>query len=341
MEYRTLGRSGVEVSPICLGTMLFGSRTDAAEADKIVGMARDAGINFVDTADSYNAGNSEKILGQLIKADRHRWVLATKVGNPVGDGPNESRLGRGRIIHSLEQSLRRLGTDFVDIYYLHRDDQETPLEESLSAISDVMRQGKIRYFAVSNIRGWRIAEIIRICDELGLYRPICAQPYYNAMNRMPETEFLPACDYYGLGVVAYSPLARGVLTGKYSTRSKPPLGSRIANKDARIMTTEFREESLVMARKIKERAEALGMTAGQFALNWVINNKYVTSAIAGPRTSEQWRENLEALNHALTLEDEAFIDGLVAPGHPSTPGYTDPKYPVKGRTPRMGVTCTS
>ncbi|MFL5191426.1 MAG: aldo/keto reductase, partial [Microvirga sp.] len=209
-----------------------------------------------------------------------------------------------------------------------------PLPETVRAMGDLVRQGKIRYFGVSNHRAWRVAEICRLCDDLGIDRPVVSQPYYNAMNRMPEVEHLPACDYYGLGVVPYSPLARGVLTGKYSPDAPPPEASRAGRQDSRMMQTEWRPESLQIAQDIKRHAEARGITAGQFALGWVLNNRFITSVIAGPRTEEQWDDYLTALDYRFTAEDEALVDSLVATGHPSTPGYNDPAYPVEGRSPR-------
>lgn len=334
MNYRYLGASSLQVSPICLGTMLFGSQTSEGEATRIVDFARASGVNFIDTADSYNMGETERIVGRLIAEDRHRWILATKVGNAMGTDPNLDGLGRRRIILAAEQSLKRLGTDWIDIYYLHRDDPDVPLEESLSAIAHLTAQGKILYFGVSNFRGWRVAEIVNLCDKMGINRPVCAQPYYNAVNRMPEVEYLPACQHYGIGVVPYSPLARGVLTGKYAPNGITPTNSRLARNDQRMLTTEFREESLHIAQLIKERAEQRGMTAGQFAYNWVVNHAQVAAAVAGPRTLEQWQENLSALDFKLNEDDESFIDQLVPPGHPSTHGYTDPKYPVTGRVAR-------
>ena len=335
MEYRQLGASGLRVSPICLGTMMFGDRTDDAEAKRIVDSARAAGINFVDTADVYANGASERILGRLVKEDRARWVIATKVGNRMGDGPNDSGLSRVWIHRAIDASLARLGTDYVDIYYLHRDDEDTPLDETLRAIGDVIRAGKVRYFGVSNYRGWRIAEVVRVCGELGVARPVVCQPYYNAMNRMPEVEVLPACAHYGMGVVPYSPLARGVLTGKYQPESVPDPESRAGRKDERMMQTEFRAESLAMAARIKAHAEARGMTAGDFALNWVLANALVTSVLAGPRTLAQWQGYLGALAHRFTADDEVLVDAMVAPGHPSTPGFNDPRYPLRGRRTRF------
>jgi aryl-alcohol dehydrogenase (NADP+) len=336
MDYRRLGQSGLLVSPLCLGTMIFGSRTDTRTAARMVALARENGVNFIDTADQYVHGRSEEIVGSLIRRDRHDWVLATKVGTVWETKPNRSGLGRKWLLEQLDASLRRLGTDYIDVYYLHVDDYGTPLEETALAIGDAIRQGKIRHFGVSNYRGWRIAEMIAICDRHGIPRPIACQPYYNAMNRMPEVEILPACAYYGLGVVPYSPLARGVLTGKYQWGKAPPKGTRVAISDIRIMQTEWRKESVEIADKIVRHATKRGMTGGQFALLWVLNNAFVSSAIVGPRTLPQWQENLDALKHEFRREDEALVNRLVVPGHPSTPGYNDPVYPPRGRVPRTG-----
>ena len=331
IEYRRLGSSGLEVSTLCVGTMMFGDRTDAATAQKIIASAFDAGVNFIDTADVYANGASETIVGPAIAANRRRWILATKVGNVMTSMPQDGGLSRRWIVQACEDSLKRLATDYIDIYYLHKDDTETPLEETIEAIGDLIRAGKIRYFGVSNYRGWRIAEVVGLCAELNVPRPVVCQPYYNAFNRMPEVEILPACDYYGLGVVPYSPLARGVLTGKYAPDAEPPSDSRVGRKDRRIMETEFRAESLAMAQKIKVHAEKKGLTATQFALAWVLNNAIVSSVIGGPRTFEQWTDYLSVLGKTLDADDEALIDSLVSPGHPSKPGYNDPQYPFYGR----------
>jgi aryl-alcohol dehydrogenase (NADP+) len=237
-------------------------------------------------------------------------------------------------MRAVEASLRRLGTDYIDIYYLHKEDLSTPLAETVRALGDLVRAGKIRYFGVSNYKSWRVAEICNICDGLGMDRPVVSQPYYNAMNRMPEVEHLPACAYYGLGVVPYSPLARGVLTGKYQADTAPPADTRAGRKDRRMLQAEWRPESLNLAQEIKQHAERRGMTAGQFAVLWVLNNALVTAAIAGPRTETQWDDYVGALGHQFTAEDEALIDRLVTPGHPSTPGFNDPAYPIEGRVPR-------
>lgn len=336
MDYRILGASGVRVSPLCLGTMMFGGPTDEATSRRIIDKAREAGINFIDTADVYVDGRSEEIVGRALQAGRDRWVLATKVANPTGDGPNQGGLSRKHAFAAIDASLRRLGTDYVDIYYLHKEDHATPLAETVRAMGDLVRQGKIRYFGVSNYRGWRVAEICNLCDRLGIDRPIVSQPYYNAMNRMPEVEHLPACGYYGLGVVPYSPLARGVLTGKYDPYAPPAADTRAGRADRRMHQTEWRRESLVIAQKIKAHAEARGATASAFAIGWLLNNAFISAIVAGPRTEGQWDDYVRALDYKFTKDDEALVDSLVAAGHPSTPGYNDPQYPLEGRVPRTG-----
>jgi len=331
MDFRRLGDSGLDVSVLCLGTMMFGDRTDAATAKRIIASARDAGVNFIDTADVYANGASETIIGPALRDHRRLWILATKVGNVMTQKPHDGGLSRRWIMQACDDSLKRLATEYIDIYYLHKDDVDTPLEETVAAMGDLMRAGKIRYFGLSNYRGWRIAEVVGLCTELGVPRPIVCQPYYNLFNRTPEVEILPACDYYGLGVVPYSPLARGLLTGKYASGKKAPSESRVGRKDPRMMETEFRAESLAIAEKLRRHAEKKGVTLIQFALAWVLGNRIVTSLIAGPRTFEQWTDYVTAMGAPLDAEDEALVDSLVTPGHPSTPGYNDPAYPFFGR----------
>jgi aryl-alcohol dehydrogenase-like predicted oxidoreductase len=334
MQYRNLGRSGLKVSPLCLGTMMFGGATDAATAGRIIASARAQGVNFIDTADAYNEGASEEVVGHAIAAERGWWVLATKLANRMEPGPNGAGLSRRYMIRAVEASLKRLGTDVIDIVYLHKEDHDTPLEEVVHALADLLRGGKIRHFGVSNHRAWRVAEICRLCDLAGIDRPAVSQPYYNALNRMPEVEHLPACAHLGLGVFSYSPLARGVLTGKYTPDVPPPEGTRAGRQDKRILETEWRSESLHIARTLAEHAATRGITAGQFALAWVLNNRLVTGAVTGPRTEAHWADYIGALEYRFTSEDEALVDRLVAPGHPSTPGYNDPAYPLEGRVPR-------
>jgi aryl-alcohol dehydrogenase-like predicted oxidoreductase len=331
MQYRPLGKSNLQVSALCLGTMMFGDQTDREEARAIVADARESGVNYIDTADVYTKGASESMVGDLLKGQRQHWVLATKLGNKMSDRPNEGHFSRTWMLREIDASLARLQTDHVDILYMHRDKEDINLEEPLRALDAMLRAGKIRYWGVSNFRGWRIAEAVRIAAQLGMPAPAVCQPYYNLLNRMPEVEILPACHHYGIGVTPYSPIARGVLTGKYAPGQAPAEGTRAGRGDKRIAETEFREESLEIAQKLKVHAQARGVTLAQFATAWVLANRSVSSVIAGPRTLQQWRDYLPALDCKLTDEDEALVDSLVPPGHPSTPGYSDPSYPLPPR----------
>ncbi|HSU42945.1 MAG TPA: aldo/keto reductase [Casimicrobiaceae bacterium] len=334
MEYRRLGKSGLQVSIVCLGTMMFGDRTDAREANEIVAHALEAGVNFIDTADVYANGESERITGAAIGPQRERWILATKVGNVMKGDDNRAPFTGGAsrrwILAACDASLRRLHTDYVDIYYLHIDDANTRLDETVAAMGTLIDSGKIRYFGVSNFRGWRIAELVRCCERQNVAPPIVCQPYYNLLNRMPEVEVLAACDHYGIGVASYSPIARGVLTGKYAGGAIPG-DSRAARNDRRLMQTEFRDESFAIAQQLAEHAAKTARTPVQFALAWLWANRIVTSVIAGPRTLEQWRDYVAAIGTPWSAADEALVDSLVHPGHPSTPGYSDPQYPIHGR----------
>jgi aryl-alcohol dehydrogenase-like predicted oxidoreductase len=337
MHHVPLGRSGLKVSPLCLGTMMFGGQTDAAAAARIMALCRDAGVNFIDTADVYNAGRSEEIVGSALRdgGGRSHWVLATKVGNAMGAEPNRRGLSRRWLFEACRASLARLGTDHLDIYYLHREDPTTPLEETVSAVGDLIRAGMIRHFGLSNFRAWRIAEVVRLCERAGIDRPVVLQPYYNALNRMPEVELLPACRHYGLGVAPYSPLARGVLTGKYAADAHQAApDTRAGRRDSRLLETEWRAESLAIAQTLKAHAETRGITPGQFAIAWLLHNELVTAPVVGPRTEAQMQDYLGALDYGFTAEDEALVDSLVVTGHPSTPGYNDPAYPIEGRVPR-------
>ncbi|MCP3020439.1 aldo/keto reductase [Cupriavidus basilensis] len=331
MDYRYLGRSALKVSPLCLGAMMFGGETDEATSKRIIDKAFDQGINFIDTADVYHGGRSEEIVGRAIAERRDSWVVATKFGYPTLPGPNEQGQSRKWIVQSVEASLKRLGTDYIDILYFHRALVDAPLEEGVRAIGDLIRQGKIRYFGISNFRGWRIAEIVRLADQLGIDRPVASEPLYNLVDRTAEVEQLPAAAHYGVGVVSYSPLARGVLTGKYAADAAPPADSRAGRGDRRIQQTEWRPESLAIAQQLAAHAAARGTTSIAFALAWVLKNRLVSAAIAGPRTQAHWDSYVEALKLQLGPDDERFVDSLVAPGHASTPGYTDPGYPVEGR----------
>lgn len=334
MHYRRLGKSPLQVSALCLGTMMFGDQTAQAEAADIVAHAQDHGVNFLDTADVYTQGASEEMLGRILPARRHDWIVATKLGNKMSDRPNQSQYSRRWMLAEVESSLRRLATDYIDVYYLHRDFDGLDLEEPLRALETMLRDGKIRYWGMSNFRGWRIAEAAHLAQRLNMPGPAVCQPYYNLLNRMPEVEILPACAHHGLGVVPYSPIARGILSGKYLPGSAPTAESRVGRGDKRVLETEFRDESLLIAQQLQAHAQARGLTLAQFATAWVLGSSAVSSVIAGPRTLAQWQDYLPAVAYATTADDEALVDGLVAPGHPSTPGYTDPSYPVRGRRPR-------
>jgi aryl-alcohol dehydrogenase-like predicted oxidoreductase len=331
MLYRNLGRSNLRVSTLCLGAMMFGDQTGQAEAGRIVAHAHDNGVNFIDTADVYTKGASEEMVGTLIKDRRHDWVLATKLGSPMSQRPNEARYSRSWMMREVDASLRRLQTDHIDIYYMHRDFDGMDLEEAIRALGDMVRSGKIRYWGVSNFRGWRIAEMVHVAARLGVPQPVVCQPYYNLLNRMPEVEILPACRNYGIGVASYSPIARGVLTGKYAPGAAPDPATRAGRADKRMVETEFRQESLVIARKLAQHAQARGVTPAQFATAWVLANGILSSVIAGPRTLAQWQDYFPAVEFRLDAHDEALVESLVPQGHPSTPGYTDPAYPLNGR----------
>jgi aryl-alcohol dehydrogenase-like predicted oxidoreductase len=336
IQYRVLGTSGIKVSQICLGTMMFGGPTEEAEARRIMDHALESGVNFIDTADVYTQGRSEAVIGPAIKAKRDRWVLATKLAQSTGSAVTDSGLSRRYMMQAVEASLKRLQTDYIDLYYIHRVDPNTPWESTIAAFGDLIRQGKIREWALSNVRAWHIPHVVHLCRKLGVLQPGALQPYYNLMNRQPETELLPAAKAFGLGVVPYSPIARGVLAGKYKVNQKADPGSRAGRQDKRMLESEWRPESLMIAEKLKEHAEKRGTSLIAWAVAWVLNNRAITATIAGPRTFEQWTSYFPALDYKWTAEDEALANSLVTPGHASTPGFNDPAYPVEGRFPAVG-----
>ncbi len=330
--YRPLGHSGLKVPQLWLGTMMFGDQTSEADSMSIVDATRDAGLNAIDTADVYAKGESERIVGRAIASDRERWVLATKVANQVGKEPNDRGLSRRWLLHAVDRSLQRLNTDYIDLYYMHRDDETVPIEETLSTMARLIDVGKIRYYGVSNFRGWRVARMVETARRMGIPQPVVCQPPYSAVTRLIETELLPCCDHYGVAVVAYSPLARGVLTGKYKPGAEPEAGSRAARGDMRIHQTEFRTESLEVSQRFKAHAESRGMSPTQLAIAWVLANQKINGVIGGPRTLAQWQDYIAALSLRLGAPDEAFVDQMVPPGYASTHGYNDPMYPLTGRT---------
>lgn len=347
MTYRALGQSQLQVSRLCLGTMMFGDQTSEAESLNISAAARAQGMNFIDTADVYMNGASETITGKAIRAERDWWVLATKLGNDMNrptskategssspalpPNPNRARYSRKWVEQACSDSLKRLGTDYIDVYYMHRDYDQDSLVEPIQAMGDLIRAGKIRYFGLSNFRAWRIAEVVSLCKQMGVPQPIVCQPYYNALNRLPEVEVLPACGYHGIGVVPYSPVARGILSGKYLPGQEPPSDSRVARADKRMMQTEWRPESLEIAQSMMQYAHQRGVSLVQFATAWVLANQFITSVIVGPKTRVQFDEYFGAIPFAWSQDDEDFVNSLVPEGHPSTPGYHDPAYPFVGR----------
>lgn len=331
MQYRRLGSSNLKVSALGLGTMMFGDQTDFDEAQRIVASAHDRGINLIDTADRYNKGASEEMLGAAVKANRNDWIIATKIGNPMGGWPNQSGYSPHWIISAVDGSLARMSIDHIDILYLHRDFPDINLQEAVRTIGNLIRSGKIRAFGLSNFRGWRIAEVIRLCEKTNVPAPVVCQPYYNLLNRESEVEILPACAHYGLGVVPYSPVARGVLTGKYLPGQAPAQNTRAGRSEKRMMETEFREESLMIAQQLQQHCETRGVKLAQFATAWLLANTRVSSVIAGPRTLAQMEDYYPAVDVKISSEEETLVDRLVKPGHTSTPGYDDPSYPFFGR----------
>jgi aryl-alcohol dehydrogenase-like predicted oxidoreductase len=331
MEYRLLGKSGLKVSQVCLGSMNFGDSTDAQAAASIVDAARDAGVNFIDTADAYVGGKAETILGDLLKNDRDDWVLASKVGSADGSDKRKKGLSRKWMMEAIDSSLERLQTDYVDIYYMHHVDWETPLEESVAAMGDIIASGKALYWGFSNHRGWQIGELIRLCDALGVPRPVICQPHYNAMMRLMESDVLPACEFYGIGVNPFSPLARGVLSGKYTFGGEPDPESRAGRGDGSILKRDFRETNFQFVEAVKKQIEGRDLSMIDFAMLWLLNNKLVTSVIAGPRTLEQFEAYLAYSGKEFTAEDEALVDSLCATGCATSHNFVDPRYPPTGR----------
>ncbi|MDR5907482.1 aldo/keto reductase [Franzmannia qiaohouensis] len=333
IPHSRLGKSGLFVSKIALGTMTFGARTDPKEAERIFSEATDAGVNFIDTANTYTQGESEKIVGNLIKNSHHDLILATKLGNPNGSGRNRRGLSRRWMVSEVEASLKRLGMDHVDILYLHKEDHETPLEETARALEDLRRAGKIRYYGASNFKAWRIINLLNISNSEGGDGPIVSQPLYHMLNRTAEIEQIPACARNGIGIVTYSPTARGILTGKYKVNEAAPKDSRAAAKDKRMLETEFHPANIETAEKIRNIADNRGIDIAEFSTAWVLSNPNVSSVIAGPRTIEQWRAYSNSARHEISLEDIEKINAIVPPGTTAIPNYIDPAYPVEGINP--------
>lgn len=317
MEYRRIGRSGLRVSEICLGSMTFGASVDLAEAERIVNLAFDAGINYVDSADGYSNGVSEEMLGKILKGRRRDVVLATKFFNPMGPGPNDSGHSRVHIMNAVEDSLRRLQTDWVDIYYIHHTDEQTPLEEMLRALDDLVHQGKVRYIACSNYQAWRLCEAIWISDHNGLARFECYQPQYSLVVRDIEEELAPLCLNKGLGIMAWSPLGGGFLSGKYKPGQREMAGTRSAEKWV-WLPQHFHPNADEILTTLLEVAAELGKSPAQVALRWVLEQPGVCSAMSGVRTVEQLRDNIGATGWKL---EGAAMQRL------AEVSYLPPRYP--------------
>ena len=305
MEYRSLGDTGLMVSELCLGCMTFGREADEGDSRKIVDSFLDAGGNFLDTADVYSKGLSEEITGRAIKGVRDNVVLATKVFFPMGEGPNDVGLSRKHVTQGCEDSLKRLGTDYIDLYQVHCWDGVTPLQETLSALTDLVRSGKVRYIGVSNFTGWQLMRSVCVSEANGLERFACLQPQYSLVERNIEREVLPVCVEEGLGVIPWSPLGGGFLSGKYRHGEKPPQGSRISEAvesmeeywDRR--ATERNWATLDVVGKISEE---MGKSYAQISLNWLLRQQGVTAPIIGARTLEQLEDNIGASGWELTEE---------------------------------------
>jgi aryl-alcohol dehydrogenase-like predicted oxidoreductase len=323
MEHRTLGSTGVQVSTHCLGAMMFGAwgNTDVDACVGIVHRALDAGINFVDTADVYSAGESEQIVGRALKGRRDRVVLASKVHGEMGPGPNERGNSRLWITRAIEDSLRRLGTDHLDLYQIHRPEAATDIEETLGVLTDLQRQGKIRYFGSSTFPGWQIVEAHLVAERRGLSRFRTEQPPYSIFTRRIETDVLPVTQRYGMGVLVWSPLARGWLTGRYRRdafdRSPEARAARVAGRGMGWQFDERRPEvqrKLDLVEELAKIAADAGLSMTHLAMAFALAHPGVTSAIIGPRTQEQLDDLLAGADVRLDAPTLDAIDALVAPG---------------------------
>lgn len=301
MEYTRLGASGLHVSRACLGTMMFGHGPDVPtsehESRRIIDAFLDAGGNFLDTANVYVGGQSEEVVGRALKHRRDDVVLATKGFGPIGEGPNTTGLGRKYLVRALEASLRRLDTDYIDLYQCHRPDPETPVAETMATLHGFVTSGKVRYLGCSNWTASQIVEAQWAARELGATPFISLQPRYSLNARRIEEDVLPTCERHGLGTMVYSPLGGGVLTGKYRRGEEPPPDSRVARGGfwARMLD----ERSLELADEVAKVAAEVGATPTAVALAWVLSRRGVTSVIIGPRTFEQYGENMEGFELAL------------------------------------------
>lgn len=297
MKYRRLGRYGLKVSEVGLGSWLtFGRKVDSQHTERIVRTALDLGINFFDTADIYAKGAAESALGVALKGVRpEEIVVATKCFRPMGQTPNEGGLSRKHIIESVDNSLRRLGMDRIDLYQFHRFDPDTPVDESVRAVDDLIRQGKIHYWGVSEWSATQIERACAVARSLNCHPPVSNQPQYNLLSRSIEGEVMQACELEGMGIVCYSPMAEGVLTGKYKPGAEPPAGTRAADTDtAQFMTDYMTDDVLGRVQEVGKLASDAGVTLAQFALAWCLRRPAVSSVIVGATSAEQLKENAAA-----------------------------------------------
>jgi aryl-alcohol dehydrogenase-like predicted oxidoreductase len=323
MEYRSLGRTGVQVSPVCLGCMHFGGRTEESVALGIIDRALDAGINFLDTANVYNRGRSETAVGKALARNgrRDRVVLATKVHGRMRDGdPNARGNHRRHIVAQCEASLTRLGTDWIDLYQIHRPESGVPIDEALRALDDLIRAGKVRYAGTSTFAAWQLVESLWAARTLGLNRFVSEQPPYNLLDRRIERELVPMARTYGFAILPWSPLAAGFLTGKYERGATPPEAWRIQPGSERA-ETHLQDRAFAVADALGRLAEAKGCTPSQSALAWVMHQPGVTAPIIGPRTPEHLEDNLGALEVEVTQADREALDAVSPPGGVVAPYY--------------------
>ncbi len=293
MEFRTLPHTDLKVSRISFGTMTFGSQADEAAARRMVGSCLDAGINFIDTANIYNKGLAESITGKILEGQRQKVILATKVRGKMGDGPDESGLSRPALHKAIDASLKRLRTDYVDLYYLHQPDYNAPIEETLAAMDELVRAGKVRYPAVSNYAAWQVCEILWISEKQGYKAPWISQPMYNLLARGIEEEYLPFCKRFGVGVVPYNPLAGGLLTGKHSGE-RGPLGGGRFDGNQMYLDRYWHDDYFAAVEELKTIAQEAGKTLVELSLQWLLGQAQVDSVILGASRPEQLEENLKA-----------------------------------------------
>lgn len=324
MEYRSFGRTGVKVSSLCLGCMMFGGKTDATESARIIDRALDAGINFLDTANVYNLGKSEEATGKALKnsGKRREVFLATKVHWKMGEGVNDWGNSRRHIIEQCEESLRRLQTDHIDLYQIHRPQPDIPIDEALRALDDLIRAGKVRYIGSSTFAAWQVVEALWVSKELGLNRFVSEQPPYNLLDRRIERELLPMAQTFGIAVIPWSPLAGGLLTGKYRRGEEPPAGSRFADYESNpLLRRRMTERIWDVIEGLQPLAEEKGVTLSQLALAWCMQRPGVTSPIIGPRTMEQLEDNLGALDVTFSEDELKRVDRIARRGDAVAPFY--------------------